>query len=79
MGEKKKVSGCVHIHIKNGDVTNIFMHLSGLPENGVVHLVSEKVLSETQFVESHPMDKDEIQIAPKKMIYNLGDTSIHLE
>ena len=79
MGEKKEVTGCVHIHIENGDVTNIFMHLSGLPENGVVHLVSEEVLSEEQFVESHPQDKDEIQMKPMKKIYDLGNDSIHIE
>lgn len=71
-----QVTGCVHVHLKDGDVSNVFLHLSGLPENGVVHLVPDDILSIEEFVESHPMDKNELSLQPQKIVYNLGDESV---
>jgi hypothetical protein len=66
--------GCVHVHVKNGVVVNIFAHLTDLPQNGVVHLVPECTFSEDEFRESHPRDADELNIA-----LNLGDNSVVLK
>ncbi len=66
--------GCVHVHVKSGVVTNIFAHLTDLPENGVIHLVPEHILSETEFRATHPQDADELDIP-----LNLGDNSVTLK
>jgi len=68
--------GCVHIHIKDGMIQNVFCHLGNLPKNGVVHLSPDKDLTEDDFCLSHPLDINEITIKPKDKIYNLGDDSI---
>jgi hypothetical protein len=44
-----KAKGCVHVQVKNGLVVNIFEHLTDLPENGVIYLVPEHILSEAEF------------------------------
>jgi hypothetical protein len=67
-------NGCVHVHIKNGVVISIFAHLTNLPINGIVHLVPDTILSESEFIRTHPQDVDELQIG-----LNLGDNSIHLK
>ncbi len=72
--EAAVVKGCVHVHIKNGAVSNIFAHLTELPENGVVHLVPEQVLSEAEFRATHPQDADELEIP-----LNLSDHSVTLQ
>jgi hypothetical protein len=66
--------GCVHVHVQNGVVTNIFAHLTDLPENGVVHLGPEHVLRESEFRATHPQDADEVDIP-----LNLGDNSVVLK
>lgn len=70
------LEGCVHIHIKDGDIKNIFCHLSALPENGVVHLSPDKVMTDDEFRESHPHDKNELISNGDKKIFNLGSCSI---
>ena len=66
--------GCVHVHVKNGVVVNVFAHLADLPRNRVIHLVTECTLSEEEFRETHPNDIDELNIA-----LNLGDDSVVLK
>ena len=71
-----EVKGCVHVHIKDGSIVNVFSHLTNLPENCVIHLVPDEVLSEDEFVQSHPHDRKEIHVKPKGAILDLGDESI---
>ncbi len=71
-----EIKGCVHVHIKDGHITNVFSHLSNLPKNCIVHLVPDDVLSEEEFLQSHPQDKNEIQIESQRMVFDLGDESI---
>ncbi len=71
-----EVKGCVHVHIKDGSITNVFSHLTNLPENCIVHLVPDIVLSEEEFLQSHPQDKNEVQIEPKGIVFDLGDETI---
>jgi hypothetical protein len=71
-----EVKGCVHIHIKDGSIVNVFSHLTYLPENCVAHLVPDVVLTEDEFVQSHPHDKNEIYTEPKGIVLDLGDESI---
>ena len=71
-----EVKGCVHVHIKSGNIVNVFSHLTNLPENCVVHLVPDAVLSEDEFLQSHPHDRNEIHTEPKGTILDLGDESI---
>ena len=66
--------GCVHLHVKNRVVVNVFAHLTDLPQNGVIHLVPECTLSEGEFRETHPNDIDELSIT-----LNLGDNSVVLK
>ncbi len=68
--------GCVHIHIKDGKIKNIFCHLGSMPENGVVHLSPQQDLSEEEFIKSHPADKVELSIDSDNVIYNLGSNNI---
>jgi hypothetical protein len=68
--------GCVHIHVKDGKIQNVFCHLSGLPKDGVVHLLPDQVLTEEEFRSSHPDDKNELAVNPEGCIYNLGGDSI---
>ena len=71
-----EVTGCVHVHVKDGSITNVFSHLTKLPENCVVHLVPDVVLTEEQFVESHPQDRNEVHVEPKGAVFDLGDESV---
>ncbi len=68
--------GCVHIHFKDGDITNVFCHLSEFPGNGVIHLVVDKIYTNEEFIDSHPMDKNEVSMESAGGIYNLGKESI---
>lgn len=70
------VKGCVHIHVKNGKIANVFSHLTSFPKNCVIHLVPDESLSEKQFVESHPKDEGEIFLEPEGAVFDLGDASI---
>ncbi len=70
------IKGCVHVHIKDGSITNVFSHLTNLPRNCIVHLVPDIVLSEEEFLQSHPQDKNEVQIEPKGIVFDLGDETI---
>ena len=71
-----EVKGCVHVHIKDGSIANVFSHLTNLPEICIVHLVPDVALSEEEFVQSHPRDKNEICIEPKGAVFDLGDETI---
>jgi hypothetical protein len=66
----KKVKGCTHLIIKNGEVANVFTHLSNLPKNGVVHLKGDKIYSIKEFKESHKRDHHELKQHKKKV--NIG-------
>ena len=71
-----EVKGCVHVPIRNGTIANVFSHLTDLPENCVVHLVPEVVLSEEAFILSHPRDKNEISLQARGAAFDLGDETI---
>jgi hypothetical protein len=73
---KMNVKGCVHVHVKDGNIANVFSHLTDLPENCVIHLVPDAVLSEEQFIESHPVDENELRMEPKRTVFDLGDEAI---
>ena len=68
--------GCVHVHVVDGVITKVFIHLTGLPSNGVVHLVPDATLRIEEFLESHPRDADEVYLAASKVFFDLGDESI---
>lgn len=71
-----EVKGCVHVLIRDGRIANVFSHLTHLPENCVVHLVPDVVLSEEEFVQSHPYDKNEICLESRGAVFDLGDETI---
>ena len=68
--------GCVHVKIKDGNITGVFCHLSDLPENGIIHLKANKVLTESEFIESHPQDSNELETECNGKYYDLGPESI---
>jgi hypothetical protein len=68
--------GCVHIHVADGVITKVFLHLTDLPNDGVIHLIPDATLSTEEFLESHPRDADEVYTAARKDFFNLGDESI---
>ena len=68
--------GCVHIHIENGKIKNIFCHLSDLPDKGVVHLSPQLVMTNKEFKESHPHDSNELKVTDVRSIFDLADKSI---
>ncbi|GEM_PF-3380168 len=68
--------GCVHIHVKDGKIQNVFCHLSGLPRDGVIHLQPDKTLTEEEFSSSHPVDIKELSIECDGRIFDLGSDSI---
>lgn len=70
------MEGCVHLHIKDGKIRNVFCHLSDLPENGVVHLYTSDVMTEDEFMISHLEDKNELSINQEGCILNLGSSSV---
>jgi hypothetical protein len=53
--------------------------LTNLPRNCIVHLVPDVVLSEEEFLQSHPQDKNEVQIEPKGTVFDLGDESVEIK
>lgn len=67
----KKVDGCVHLIIKNGQVVNVFTHLNKLPRNGIVHLKGDKIYTIEEFKKSHPRDHHELKRHKKKI--NIGE------
>lgn len=70
------MQGCVHVHVSDGVITKVFLHLTDLPNNGVVHLAPDATLSVEEFLESHPRDTNEETIAARKEFFDLGDDSI---
>ena len=70
------VEGCIHIHIKDSEIKNIFCHLSGVPENGVIHLSPDQVMTDKEFIESHPHDKHELKVSVSNKIHDLGSDSV---
>jgi len=63
----KKVEGCTHLIIKDGEIVNVFTHLSSLPKNGVIHLKGDKIYSIEEFKKSHKNDHDELKKHKKKI------------
>ena len=55
-----KASGCVHFHVKDGKIRNILTHLSGYPEDCVIHLKPDSVMTIEELKKSHPNDIDEL-------------------
>jgi len=68
--------GCVHLRIKDGKIKNVFSHLTGMPENGVVHLYPENDLTENEFKLGHPNDEGELFVNTVGGVYNLGSENI---
>lgn len=68
--------GCVHVHVADGAITKVFLHLTDLPANGVVHLIPDAILRTDEFLESHPRDAGEVYVAVHKEFFDLGDQSI---
>jgi len=60
-------------------VAEVFIHLTNLPSDGVIHLIPDAALSIEEFLESHPRDADEVHIAARKDFFDLGDESIQVE
>lgn len=71
-----EVKGCIHVHIRDGSIVNVFSHLTNLPKNCVVHLVPDMVLPEEEFERSHPCDAGEIRLESKGTIFDLGDRTV---
>ncbi len=68
--------GCVHLHIKRGKIKNVFCHLSGLPEEGVIHLKVDSTFSNKQFIQTHEPDRGELYVMDQNTIFDLGSNSI---
>ena len=68
--------GCVHVHVADGVITKVVLHLSALPAEGVVHLVPEEELTVAEFLSSHPIDAGEVDMPPSKQFFDLGDDVI---
>ena len=68
--------GCVHVHVEGGVITKVFLHLTNLPDGGVIHLTPDATLSTEEFLKSHPRDADEIHVPARKEFFDLGDGSI---
>jgi hypothetical protein len=77
--EHTGITGCFHIHIENGKIKNVFSHLGELPENGVIHMLPEKVYTVEEFKEDHFFDKDEVDVSYNGKIHNLHANSIVIE
>ena len=71
-----QVKGCVHVHIKDGAIVNVFSHLTNMPDHCVIHLVPDAVRTQKQFAESHPQDRNELLTEPEGAVFNLGDDSV---
>lgn len=54
--------GCVHIHMRDGVPRLVYMHLDGLPKDGIVHLVSDEVIREQDLESHHPGDSKELKM-----------------
>ncbi|MBU1126748.1 hypothetical protein KKF11_00155 [Patescibacteria group bacterium] len=70
-----KTKGCVHIHIKDRKVVNVFSHLSDFPDECIIHLKPDAVLTKEEFKKAHAVDIDELKVEAKEKIYDLGDNS----
>jgi hypothetical protein len=75
--QKDITKGCIHVHVKNGQITNIFSHLSDFPENCIIHMKPDATLTYKEFIESHEQDKNELNVDSQKKIYQLGDDVIN--
>jgi hypothetical protein len=72
-------TGCVHVHITDGNIVKVFLHLTDLPSDGVIHLSPDEVLSAEAFMSTHPSDADEVAVAPCREYFDLGDDSVQAE
>lgn len=68
---------CVHVFTDDdGKIIKVFVHLTNLPPNSVVHLSQDAIYSFEEFASSHPRDTGEIYHAPCREFFDLGDESI---
>lgn len=74
-----KTKGCVHIHIKEGKIKKVFSHLSDFPDECIIHLIPDAVLTDEKFRKNHAADIDELKAKPQEKIYSLGDNSYKQE
>jgi hypothetical protein len=68
--------GCIHVHVVDGKIVNVFLHLTDLPESGVIHLSPDEVLSADGFLATHALDADEAIMSPSRECFDLGDDSV---
>ena len=75
------IQGYISLHVKQRQVLNVFVHLTGLPKEGefMLHVPASAVLIRTlkEFQDAHPQNGDESRISPYKMVFDLGDKTIH--
>ena len=66
---------CLHVHVKDGKIINAFSHLTNFPDNCVIHLKPDAVMTYEEFSNNHPGDKNELEALPEGKIHDLGDSS----
>ena len=71
--------GCVHVHVTNGEISKVFLHLTDLPTDGVIHLSPDDILTNEQFLEAHSIDANEVHLAACERFFDLGDDSVQVE
>lgn len=76
--DKTGVSGCFHIHVEDGEIKNVFSHMTNFPKNCVIHLLPEQVFEVEEFQEDHHFDKDEVNVPYSGKIHNLGRLSVSI-
>lgn len=77
----KNIQGYISLHVKNRQVLNVFVHLTGLPEDGefMLNVSAEALVVHTlqEFQDTHPQDGDESRISPYRAVFDLGEKTIH--
>ena len=71
-------AGCVHVHVTDGQIVKVFLHLTDLPRDGVIHLTPDTTLGTKEFLSSHPIDANEIIVSPSTSFFDLGDDSVQV-
>jgi hypothetical protein len=71
---KFKDLGCVHAHVRDGDLKALVSHLD-FPEDGdyVIHMKPDNLMDRKKFFETHPRDHGEWDA---EGAFNLGDDSL---
>jgi hypothetical protein len=72
-------TGCVHVHFTDGKIAKVFLHLTDLPRDGVIHLTPDTTMSTNEFLSTHPTDAHEVPVTPCKNFFDLGNDSVKVE